>query len=84
MEYIKTQELIKFIRKKAPKTLKEIQVSGLFVREQGNLELENNKSTTLSLLWQDEKDTLKGEEIDSSIQELKNLLEKELSVTFRA
>jgi phenylalanyl-tRNA synthetase beta subunit len=81
---LESHQLISFIKKNTPKTLKEIKVSGLFVRDQGNLELENNKSTTLSLLWQDDNDTLKGEEIDSSIQTVKNLLEKELSVTFRA
>ncbi len=81
---LESHQLISFIKKNTPKTLKEVKVSGLFVREQGNLELNNNKSTTLSLLWQDDNDTLKGEDIDSSIQAVKNLLEKELSVTFRA
>ncbi len=81
---LESQILISFIKKNTPKTLKEINVSGLFVREQGNMELENNKSTTLSLLWQDDNDTLKGEEIDANIEKVKSLLEKELSVTFRS
>jgi phenylalanyl-tRNA synthetase beta chain len=81
---LESYQLINLIKKNTPSTLKEIKVSGLFVREQGNLELENNKSTTLSMLWQDELETLKGEEIDSSIKEVKDLLEKELRVTFRA
>ena len=80
---LESQDLINFIKKTSPKTLKEIKVSSLYIREQGNLELENNKSTTLSMLWQDDKDTLKGDEIDSNIEKLKGLLEKELSVTFR-
>lgn len=81
---LESHELISIIKKNLPKTLREVNVSSLFIRQQGDMELENNKSTTLTLLWQDDKDTLKGEDVDASIQELKNLLERELSVTFRS
>ena len=81
---LETTSIINLIKKNTNKTLKEIKVSALFVREQGNLDLENNKSTTLTLTWQDDTQTLLGEDIDANIEQLKGLLEKELKVTFRA
>jgi phenylalanyl-tRNA synthetase beta subunit len=36
------------------------------------------------LTWQDDTQTLLGEDIDANIEQLKGLLEKELKVTFRA
>lgn len=83
-EDVLAQDISAFIEKTIKKDFKGSRLVSFFKRPaaDGSFQI-GSKSTSFRLRWQSPTETLNGEEIDTEIDKLKGLLEKELGVTFR-
>lgn len=75
-----SSDIEKLIKKQASRELKSIELVSLYKPDPKQVEY----SSSYRLTWQSENETLTGEVIDEQISKIKNLLEMELEVKFRA
>ncbi len=79
---VDVQTLQDLMQKKLPKDLREVKLVSLFRRTNTDA-ASKAKSSTFRLKFQSDTETLNGEAIDQAIEQLKQILEKELGVGFR-
>lgn len=80
---VSARDIEAVIEKTKAKNLKRITLTSFFRREK-TAEGPARKSTTFRLKWQSDSETLSGEAIDAEVESIKQLLQKELQVSFRA
>ncbi len=81
---IDVQMIQDLMQKKLSKNLREIKLVSLFRRSVKEATDTKPKSSTFRLKFQSDTETLSGELIDQDVEKLKQSLEKELGVGFRA
>ncbi|MGL4383584.1 MAG: hypothetical protein ACRCTA_07700, partial [Bacilli bacterium] len=77
---IKANELVKVVKQASSKLIKEVSIFDLY---KGDKIAQDHYSISISIKIQDEKQTLKDEEISKIINDVINNLDKKLNITLR-